>query len=155
MSEKAFLRGVVPAVAAPGHGLDEILIPEPVDEGVARVMAALVTVDNRFVVQGAAVFSDEVIYSLQDEIHLKALADAIGQNFVGVGIEERGEITLSFLSVEQISDVRQQNLSCSTFEFPVDHIAYLWPSADKDSVSESGRTGRTCASTCGSSSHSG
>ena len=51
VAEEAFLWGVIPAVAAAGHGLDEFCILQLLDEGVAGVVAALIGVDDGFVIQ--------------------------------------------------------------------------------------------------------
>ena len=100
MSEKAFLRGVVPAVTAPGHGLNERLVPEPVDEGVARVMAALVTVDNRFVVQRETVILHETVNGFQNEVHFEIPAQPVGENLAGECVQNSGEIALPALVVQ-------------------------------------------------------
>ena len=44
VTKKALLGCVVPAVALPGHGLNERSIPELPDEGVAGIVAALIAV---------------------------------------------------------------------------------------------------------------
>ena len=60
MSKKTFLWGVIPTVAATGHGLDKLTVPEFLDECIAGVVAALITVDNCFIIQRASVLSDKL-----------------------------------------------------------------------------------------------
>ena len=72
MSEKTLLRRIVPAVAPAGHGLDELSVLQLLYKGVAGIMAALVAVDYRFVIQSAAVLGDELVGGFQDEIHFLA-----------------------------------------------------------------------------------
>ena len=110
VAEEALLWGVVPAVAAAGHGLDEGSVLQLLDEGVAGVVAALVGVDDDLVIQGTAVFPDELVDRVEDEVHLETEADLPGQDLVGEGVENGGEIA-SAVPEEQVGDICQQDLA--------------------------------------------
>ena len=52
-------------------------------------MAALVAVDDGFVVESATVLFDQSVDSIKNEIDLKAHADLVSQDLVREGIENR------------------------------------------------------------------
>ena len=110
VAEEALLRSIIPAVALAGHGLQEICVFQLLDKGKAGVVAALVGVDDRFVVQLAAVVPDQGIHGVQDEGDFQRRAEPVCQDFPGQSIQDRGQVALSAL-VEQVSDVGQQHLS--------------------------------------------
>ena len=70
MSIKTLLRSIVPAVSLPGHGLDKLRVFQLVDESMAGVMTSLITMNNRLVIQSAAIYRNQLVNGLDDEIYL-------------------------------------------------------------------------------------
>ena len=60
MAEEALLRSIIPAVAPAGHGLPQAAVFEDLDETQAGIVAALVAVNQRLLIQGNAVFLYQV-----------------------------------------------------------------------------------------------
>lgn len=123
MAEETLLRSIIPAVSTSGHGLDKISLLHLLYERMARVMAALVAVNNSFIVKCAAVCGDKVLHRLQHKIHFQVHADLIRENLVSECVEHRRKITFASAAIEkQIRDVGQENLSWALTEYTVDHI---------------------------------
>ena len=68
MTEEAFLRGIIPAVTATGHGLTEVRILHDLPELFSGVVAVLVTMDECFIIKGGAVFFNQDVDGLQDKV---------------------------------------------------------------------------------------
>ena len=84
-------------------------------------MASLVAVNDRFVVQRAAVLPNQCLYRLDHEFHFEADTDAVGQHFMRVSVQDRRKVAFSPF-VEEVGDVRQQYFPDSLPEFPVDQV---------------------------------
>ena len=85
-------------------------------------MAALIRVDHCLSLQRNPVISLHVFDSLQNEVNLQAVAEHVRQRFLGVGVQDRGQIQKTILKPD-VSDVRQQYCSGSVaFKFPVQQI---------------------------------
>ena len=84
-------------------------------------VAALVRVNNSLVVQRGAMFPDELVHGVEDEVHPEAQADLVSEDFMGEGVEYGGEIAL-VVAEEQVGDIGQQDLSGSLPEITIEHI---------------------------------
>ena len=83
MTEEALLRGIVPAVAPAGHGLPQTGVADNLPELLAGIMAALITVNQRLDIQRNTMVFHEDMDGFQDEIHLKRVAEDIGEDLFG------------------------------------------------------------------------
>ena len=91
-------------------------------EIIAGVMAALIRVYDGFSPERASVIPDQVIDSLQHEFHLQRVADHIGQNLLGKGIQDGGKIGESPI-IRKIRNIRQQyNPGAILFELALQQI---------------------------------
>lgn len=59
----------------------------------AGVMASLVRVYKTFDFKRISVIPDQVIDRFQNEVHLQRVADHVGQDLLGIGIQNGGEIS--------------------------------------------------------------
>ena len=89
MAEEALLRGVIPAIASAGHGLYEMVVFQHLYESLACIMAPLVTVDDRRIVQCAAVLRDQPVHRLQHKIHHQVPAQLIGEDLPRKRVQDR------------------------------------------------------------------
>lgn len=62
VAEKALLRGIVPAVATAGHGLAERRVAGDLTEFPAGIVAALVTVDQRFGIKRGSMVGNHMLF---------------------------------------------------------------------------------------------
>ena len=135
MTEKALLWGIIPAVAAAGHRLDKLCVLQLLYEGVTGIMTSVVAVNNRCIIQCASMFLNKPIYSFEHEINFESQTDAVTQDFMRKSINDRGKITSSAFSKEEISDICQQYVPCSAPEPPITLATYgLLRSFDISSV---------------------
>ena len=95
MAEEAFLRGIVPAVTPAGHRLAQGTTPDELDEFHTGIVATLIAVKDSPVGEGNAVVLHETSHSFQDEVHFQGLAEDIGEDLLGAGIEDCGEVAVS------------------------------------------------------------
>ena len=71
MVEKAFLRGIVPAVPFSGHGLPHVSVFQNIYIAVTRIMASLTAVERHFCFQPRSLVFDEDAHSFQDKIRFQ------------------------------------------------------------------------------------
>ena len=63
-------------------------IGKDADETVAGIMAALVTVDNRFRMKRKSLVFNQLAYRFKDKIHLQGFAQHIRKELSGEGIQD-------------------------------------------------------------------
>ena len=90
VTEETLLRRIVPTVALSGHGLDEGGIPKFLDEGVAGVVATLITMNDRLIIQFRAVPSAQFVNRTEDELNPEIIAELVRKHFMGADVKDRG-----------------------------------------------------------------
>ena len=114
MAEKAFLRRVVPAVPLPGHRLPQVAVFYEVDELDAGIMTALIAVNDRLLVQRYSVPFHQLLHGIQHEIHFEGFTQHMGEDLLGAGVQDRGEIAERAVH-RDVGDVRQKDAAGAVF----------------------------------------
>ena len=89
MPKEALLWSIVPAAPLAGHGLTQFPVIKNVDKAVAGIMTALVTVKDRFGMQGDPMLCDQLLHGFQYKVHFQRFTEHIREDLFRERIQDR------------------------------------------------------------------
>ena len=108
VAEKAFLRSVIPTVAAARHGTPQAAVFYYLYEFTAGVMASLVAVNQRLSLQRTPMLLEKAAHRFQYEVYLHGFAQRVGEDLFCEGVQNGGEVSELAL-IGYVGDVGQQH----------------------------------------------
>jgi len=124
--EEILRRGVVEAIAFPGHGLPHAVFPEKVLKPLLLVLPALVAVHDGPNKRHRRVLGKAVHHPF-DLMHIGMLREIISHYLPGVEVDDGGQVQLHVADPE-LGDVRPEDRACdSPVEMPFDQIGRRHP----------------------------